>query len=211
MQEFPKKVQLRREITVIYSKVGMADQRQLVERIVAGDKNSFRALVKDYQRLVSHIVFRMIPPGPDREDLCQEVFVKVYQNLRNFRFDAKLSTWIARITYNSCLNFLDKKHLPLYDDLVEEDRPFEPAAPDDSARPDRAYESSRTGEIVRNEISRLPAVYKTLITLYHLEQMSYTEIGRIMNMPEGTVKSYLFRARKMLKGRLQAVYRGERS
>lgn len=209
LQKFPKKVQLRPVPTVNYGRVCMADQRQLVERIVAGDKNSFRALVKDYQRLVSHIVFRMIPPGPDREDLCQEVFVKVYQNLRNFRFDAKLSTWIARITYNSCLNFLDKKRLPLYDDLAEENRPFEPASPDDTTRPDRAYESSRTGEIVRNEINRLPAVYKTLITLYHLEQMSYIEIGRIMNLPEGTVKSYLFRARKMLKGRLQTVYRGE--
>jgi RNA polymerase sigma factor (sigma-70 family) len=189
----------------------MADQKQLVERIIAGDKNLFRELVKDHQRLVSHIVFRMIPPGPDREDLCQEVFVKVYQNLGKFRFDAKLSTWIARITYNSCLNFLDKKHLPLYDDLAEDDRPFEPAAPDDASRPDRAYESGRTGEIVRGEINRLPAVYKTLITLYHLEQMSYSEIGRIMKLPEGTVKSYLFRARKMLKGRLQAVYHGDQS
>jgi RNA polymerase sigma factor (sigma-70 family) len=189
----------------------MADQRQLVERILARDKGSFRELVKNHQRLVSHIVFRMIPPGPDREDLCQEVFVKVYQNLGRFRFDAKLSTWIARITYNSCLNFLDKKQLPLYDDLTEEDRPFEPAAPDSEARPDRVYESGRTGEIVRGEINRLPAVYKTLITLYHLEQMSYAEIGRIMNLPEGTVKSYLFRARKMLKGRLQAVFHGEKS
>ncbi len=189
----------------------MTDQRQLVKRIVAGEKNAFRDLVKDHQRLVSHIVFRMIPPGPDREDLCQEVFVKVYQNLGNFRFDTKLSTWIARITYNSCLNFLDKKQLPLYNDLAEDDRPFEPAAPDGSARPDRAYESSRTGEIVRNEINRLPPAYKTLITLYHLEQMSYTEIGRIMNLPEGTVKSYLFRARRILKGRLQAVYHGEKS
>ncbi len=189
----------------------MADQKQLVEHILAGDKNSFRELVKNHQRLVSHIVFRMIPAGPDREDLCQEVFVKVYQNLGNFRFDAKLSTWIARISYNTCLNFLDKKHLPLYDDLADEDRPFEPAAPDDASRPDRAYESGRTGEIVREEINRLPAVYKTLITLYHLEQMSYTEIGRIMKLPEGTVKSYLFRARKMLKGRLRAVYHGEES
>jgi len=206
-----KKVQLCPSMPVNYIKVCMTDQKQLVERILSGDKNSFRELVKNHQRLVSHIVFRMIPSGQDREDVCQEVFVKVYQNLGNFRFDAKLSTWIARITYNSCLNFLDKKQLPLYDDLAEEDRPFEPAAPDDASRPDRAYESSHTGEIVRDEINRLPAVYKTLITLYHLEQMSYAEIGRIMKMPEGTVKSYLFRARKMLKGRLEAVYNGEKS
>ncbi len=178
---------------------------------MAGDKNSFREVVRAHQRLVSHIVFRMIPSDPDREDLCQEVFVKVYQNLGNFRFDAKLSTWIARIAYNTCLNFLEKKRLPLYDDLADENRPFEPAAPEGSSRPDRAYESGRTGEIVRGEIDHLPPVYKTLVTLYHLEQMSYAEIGQIMKLPEGTVKSYLYRARKMLKGRLKSVYQGEQS
>jgi RNA polymerase sigma factor (sigma-70 family) len=187
----------------------MTDPKELVEHILAGDQDSFRVLIKQYQRLVSHVVFRMIPAGPDQEDLCQEVFVKVYQHLGRFRFDSKLSTWIARIAYNTCLNFLDKKKLPLYDDLVSEERSFEPIAPDESARPDLGFEAAETGVILQKEIERLPAVYKTIVTLYHLDQMSYSEIADIMKMPEGTVKSYLFRARKMLKDGLLKKYQRE--
>jgi len=138
----------------------MVEQKELVEQILAGDKNAFRLLIDRYRRLVSHVVFRMIPPGPDREDMCQEVFVKVYQNLNRFRFDAKLSTWIARIAYNNCLNFLEKKKLPLYDDLSTDDNPYEPAASEESSRPDRQYESATAGELVRTEIKRLPPAYK---------------------------------------------------
>ncbi len=187
----------------------MADSSKLVEQILAGDKNSFRTLIKQYQRLVSHVVFRMIPAGPDQEDVSQEVFVKVYQNLTRFRFDSKLSTWIARIAYNTSLNFLDKKKLPLYDDLGDEDHQFEPIAPDQEARPDLSFEAVQTGSIIQKEIERLPAVYKTMVTLYHLDQMSYAEIAGIMKMPEGTVKSYLFRSRKMLKERLLKKYQRE--
>jgi RNA polymerase sigma-70 factor (ECF subfamily) len=187
----------------------MADHRKLVEHILAGDQNSFRVLITQYQRLVSHVVFRLIPPGPDQEDICQEVFVKVYQHLGNFRFDSKLSTWIARIAYNTCLNHLEKKKIPLYDDLGPEDREFEPAATDEASRPDFSVESDETKRILQKEIEKLPAVYKTIVTLYHLDYMSYAEIAKTMKMPEGTVKSYLFRARKMLKDKLMTSFARE--
>ena len=188
----------------------MADPKALVEQILAGDQDSFRTLIQQYQRLVSHIVFRLIPAGPDQEDLSQEVFIRVYQHLDRFRFDSKLSTWIARITYNTCLNFLEKKKLPLYDDLTaESDRDFEPTAPDEVARPDFAFEAAETGTILQKEIARLPPVFKTVLTLYHLDQMSYVEIADIMNLPVGTIKSHLFRARKKLKERLLTRYQRE--
>lgn len=187
----------------------MVDQQELVRRILSGDKDSFRELVHDYQRLVSHFVFRMIPAGPDQEDLCQEVFIKVYTHLDRFRFDSKLSTWIARIAYNTCLNFLDKKKLPLYDDLGDENTSFEPAIDDIRDRPDFHFESAETGVILREEIDRLPAIYKTVMTLFHFDHMSYAEIADIMNMPEGTIKSYLFRARQTLKDRLLATFERE--
>ena len=187
----------------------MSDSKQLVEQILAGDKDSFRTLISQYQRLVSHVVFRMIPAGPDQEDVSQEVFVKVYQNLSGFRFDSQLSTWIARIAYNTSLNFLEKKKLPLYDDLGDEDRQYEPVAPEEETRPDLCLEATETGSIIKEEIEKLPAAYKTILTLYHLDQMSYAEIAAIMKMPEGTVKSYLFRSRKLLKERLLKKYQRE--
>lgn len=186
----------------------MAEERGLVEKILAGDKAAFRTLIVQNQRLVSHVVFRMVKSKSDREDICQEVFVKVYQNLGNFRFDSKLSTWIARIAYTTCLNFIDKKKLPLYDDLGDEDRNFEPVG-DDAERPDFRFADSELSDILKTEIDNIPPVYRTIVTLYHLDEMSYAEIAGIMKMPEGTVKSYLYRARKLLKERLLAKYKRE--
>ncbi|MFH1699389.1 MAG: sigma-70 family RNA polymerase sigma factor [Candidatus Zixiibacteriota bacterium] len=186
----------------------MIDSKRLVHKILAGNKSAFRDLINQYQRLVSHIVYRMIKRETDQEDICQEVFIKVYQNLGNFRFDCKLSTWIARISYTTCLNFLEKKKLPFYEDLGDEGSSFEPA---DSQvkRPDYQFAQKDISSILKQEIENIPPVYQTIVTLYHIDEMSYTEIADIMKMPEGTVKSYLFRARRMLKDKLLTKYNRE--
>lgn len=183
----------------------MTESNALVQKILAGDKNAFRTLIYENQRLVGHVVYRMVKSESDREDLCQEVFIKVYNNLGRFRFESKLSTWIARIAHNSCLNFLEKKKLPLYDDLGDEETKFEPVA-DVSFQPDITLSKNNLSAILKKEIDKLPALYKTIVTLFHLDEMSYAEIGQTMKLPEGTVKSYLFRARKVLKERLQTGY-----
>ncbi|MBD3219211.1 MAG: sigma-70 family RNA polymerase sigma factor [candidate division Zixibacteria bacterium] len=186
----------------------MHENRTLVERIKAGDNYAFERLIQKYQKLVSHIVFRMIPNQADREDLCQDVFFKVYKNLQNFRFDSKISTWIGRIAYNGCLNYLEKKRVPLYDDLTDDTKDFEQNISADPG-PDILAENKDLGDILRKEIDKLPVKYRTIITLYHLDEMSYTEIADVMGLPEGTVKSYLFRARKALKDSIESGYRDE--
>ncbi|MEE9442632.1 MAG: sigma-70 family RNA polymerase sigma factor [candidate division Zixibacteria bacterium] len=186
----------------------MIDLKKLVDSILAGNKAAFRDLINQTQRLVSHIVYRMIKRESDQEDICQEVFIKVYQNLGNFRFDCKLSTWIARIAYTTCLNFLEKKKLPFYEDLGDENKSFEPAD-GETKRPDYQFAQKDISAILRQEIDNIPPVYRTIVTLYHIDEMSYAEIADIMKMPEGTVKSYLFRARRMLKDRLLAKYNRE--
>jgi len=180
----------------------MHEDRIFVERILDGDEYAFERLIRNYQRLVSHIVFRMVNNQTDREDICQDVFVKVYKNLKGFRFDSKLSTWIGRITYNGCINYLEKKKIPLYDDITDETKDFE-QNPSYEPGPDKILEKKDISEMLKEEIEKLPTTYRAVITLYHLDEMSYNEISDIMKLPEGTVKSYLFRARKMLKDRLQ--------
>ncbi len=189
----------------------MADHRAIVEAILAGNREQFRVLVNDFQRLVSHIVFRMIPETLDREDVCQEVFVKVYQNLAGFRFGSKLSTWVAQIAYNTCLTTLGKKQLAIddgFDDRRDDSRPEWSA--EESSRPDYRCESDDTASVVRREIDQLPALPGTILVLFHLEGMSLQQIAEVFSMPEGTVKSHLFRARRLLKGRLNHVYQTER-
>ena len=188
------------------SKGDPKDDSSLIERILAGETDAFEEIIRDYGRLVNHIVYRMIPNITDREDICQDIFVKVYQNLASFRSDAKLSTWIGRITTNRCLDFLGKKSLPLADEAF--DKATESAI-DTEQRADDKAEMAEISVLLKNEINKLPAVYKTIITLYHLDENNYAEIGKILKMPEGTVKSYLFRARQMLRQQLSASYNQE--
>ena len=187
---------------------GPPESGALIDEILSGNKAAFRKLIEQNQRLVSHIIFRMVGDRQDREDLCQEVFVRVYRNLPNFRREAKLSTWIARIAYNIGLSFVEKKNVPLVDEtaLDYEDTDMDMPL---VATPDVITEQKAISGLVRDEIDKLPVYYKTALTLYHLDGMSYNEITDIMKVPEGTIKSYIFRGRKLLKERLLARYSRE--
>lgn len=186
----------------------MANSRDLIEKIKAGDTDSFRSLVKEYKRLVYNIVFRMVRNDADREDICQDVFVKVYQNLAGFQHESKLSTWIGRIAFNTCVNYLKKKKVPLYDDVSAEGDSIENSI-GEAKPPDDFTAEKDIANRLATEMSKLPAQLRTILTLYHVEEISYAEIAVIMNMPDGTIKSYLFRARKMLKERLMKKYHAE--
>lgn len=169
----------------------MNDQ-ELVGLILSGDHHAFRQLIKQYQRLVEHMVARLIDNDEDREELCQDVFLKVYESLGSFKFDSRLSTWIATIAYRRSINFLKKtKKRALEDDLDSVEYA--------EGISDGSVEDQDYAKFIRNLIDRMPVPYKTVLTLYHLDGFSYPEIVEIMNMPEGTVKNYLFRARARLK------------
>ncbi|MFH1942919.1 MAG: RNA polymerase sigma factor [bacterium] len=186
----------------------MTETRALIASIKAGNTAAYQSFIEKYKRLVIHIVFRMVSNATDREDLCQDVFVKVYQHLNAFRYQAKVSTWIAKIAYNTCINHLQKKKIPLFDDRTPETESLENVT-GNHALPDLFVEDQDVASRLQGEINRLDIRYRTILTLYHLEEMSYAEIGKIMDMPEGTVKSHLFRARKQLKEKLLSKYRIE--
>src|SRR5512137_1325047 len=90
----------------------------LLERVKAGDRWAYRTFIEKYQRLVAAIVFRMVYNAADREELSQEVFLKIFAHIGEFQGGAKVSSWIGRITSNTCINHLRKKRLPLFDDIA---------------------------------------------------------------------------------------------
>jgi RNA polymerase sigma-70 factor (ECF subfamily) len=143
----------------------------------------------------------MIRNAEDRKDAAQDIYLKAYKKLPAFKFESKLSTWIARIAFNTCIDDLRKKKLVLQHDIVEENvtepQPYNPT------------EQKELAEILKAETEKLPAVSRTLLTLFHNADLSYEEIGEITGMPSGTVKSYLFRARRALKNNLLAEYKKE--
>jgi RNA polymerase sigma factor (sigma-70 family) len=181
------------------------DERRLVTEILAGDSAAFERFIDKYKALVAHVVYRMIVGVEDREDICQEVFMKTYRSLAGFRFGARLSTWVARVAYNTCINHLEKKrevrldeYLPTLESLDD--------LPAQVAGPDRVAEERDIARKLQAEIAGLPVRYRVILTLFHMDGMTYDEIGSIMDLPEGTVKSHLFRARKHLKARLTRKY-----
>lgn len=186
----------------------MDADREIINRITCGERRAFETLVTKHQRLVSHIVFRMIPNGADREDICQEVFISVFQKLSKFRFECQLSSWISRIAYNRCLNHLQKRQVPLFEDKSAEGLTVD-SCPGNSQAPDCWEEQRDCSRRVNEEIDRLPLQYGLVLTLHHLCEMGYSEIARITEQPEGTVKSHIYRARKLLKERLMARYQPE--
>ncbi len=185
-----------------------ADTKILVENVLAGDRVAFNTLIELHQRLVLHVVYRMVSNRSDVEDICQDVFIKVYQHLPTFKFGSKLSTWIAKIAFNTTLNFLEKKKAVLFDDFSPDAFGLDNISCDQSG-PDENIVDGEAASILQDEINRLPVHYRTIITLYHLHELSYKEIGEIMELPEGTVKSYLFRARRLLKDKLTLKYQTE--
>ncbi|QXV63691.1 sigma-70 family RNA polymerase sigma factor [Mucilaginibacter sp. 21P] len=176
----------------------MYTDKVLIDKILAGNLGAYKQLVQEHERLVTHMVARVIGNDEDIKDVSQEEFIKVYQNLSKFNYQAKLSTWIAKIAYSSSINYIKKYnnknvvHLDLKEnDLTEHETP------------EHILNLKSEAAFLQYLISKLPLAYRTILTLYHLNEFSYQEIEDITGMPEGTVKNYLYRARKMLKVRLQ--------
>jgi RNA polymerase sigma-70 factor (ECF subfamily) len=191
-------------------------EREMVEQVLEGDREAFLAFIDRYERLVKHVVFRMVDDDRDREELCQDVFMRAYRYLGDFRFESKVSTWLARIARNTCLNHLEKKEMPLYADHApapDDESPDARAAlnriedPDEDVA-DAASDRERRA-LVREGIKTLSEHYRTALTLYHLEGMSVSQISDVMDNPEGTVKSHLYRGRKKLKDWLLDRYSQE--
>lgn len=185
------------------------NEAELIEQILAGNENAFRYLVSANQRLVLHIVGRIIKRQEDVEDICQEVFMKVFGQIRKFRGNSRLSTWIATIAYNTSITHVRSKsrknEYAMDEELI---RQFEKS---DEGLGQKNLEKAEAQKLLLDMIEKLPLNYRTVITLFHLEEFSYKEIEEITGMPEGTIKSYLSRARKLLKEKLEVLVLNEKT
>jgi RNA polymerase sigma factor (sigma-70 family) len=188
------------------------EDKHLVNRVLRGDTRAFGIIIKNTENLVAQIVFKMVPVAEDRKDLAQDIYLKTFHNLGGFKFESKLSTWIARIAYNSCLSWIEKKKLLLPGNLHDEenhDTPITTLYHKSVQDSESLISQKELSGILKKEIEGLPVIYRTLITLFHHESMSYEELSQVTGLPEGTVKSSLFRARKMLKEKLLSKYQKE--
>ncbi|MDR6564401.1 MULTISPECIES: sigma-70 family RNA polymerase sigma factor [unclassified Arcicella] len=184
------------------------DDHRLVSAVLNGDRHAFGLIIRQTERLVSQMTFKMINNPGDRKDIAQDVYLKVFKNLSDFQFKSKLSTWIGQITYNTCLHYIEKKKLVLLENFGQEDDTLENQLKSESHNDmEEVMLGKELANILNAEIDLLPPLYKTLISLYHQEELSYIEIAEITSLPEGTVKNYIFRARKTLKESILSKYK----
>ena len=144
----------------------------------------------------------------DVEDICQEVFIKVFRKMKNFRGDSRLSTWIAKIAYNTSISHV-RKHRK--DETSYDENPGLVVNEKEGEATHKIVEREEAKRFLLEKIEELPVHYRTVLTLFHLEEFSYKEIEEITEMPEGTIKSYLSRARKILKEKLEKVVEIEKT
>jgi RNA polymerase sigma-70 factor (ECF subfamily) len=189
---------------------GENEDMRLVKAVLSGGRGDFEELVRRHERLVRHIVMPMAGSAEDGEDLMQDVFMKVYGHLGAFRFESKLSTWIGNIAFNAAARHRAKR-LREKGGGIETSRVVPggpergPAKPDIEATPDEAPSPVET--LVRAEerrrlmeaVMRLPEIQRSILLLFHQDDQSLIEIGRMLELPVNTVKSHLFRARRKLK------------
>lgn len=182
-------------------------EAQFIARLVARDESAFNELVLTYERRVYGLVFRMLGRRDEAEDLAQEVFVQVFKAIDQFRGESKLSTWIYRIAVNLCKNrtkYNARRHAGEQDDIdaMAERVPLtaaRAATVGDVGRPDELVEGMQLEVIVKRSIQRLEPEFREALILADVEDMPYEEISQIMNVPVGTVKSRIHRARAQLK------------
>ena len=183
------------------------NEKALVERARSGDIEAFEKLIEGCQKKVFNIAFRMIGNYDDANELAQEVFLKAFRSIKKFKGDSLFSTWIYKVTANVCLDEIrrrkNKRVFSLDEEVEYGDGDLKRQIPDNAPTPDVEVEINEIKKVVNKSIQELPNDYKSIIILRDIQGLSYDEISKIFDCPEGTVKSRINRARQALKKILQ--------
>lgn len=168
----------------------------LVRSAAGGNSRAFAELVKRYHRRVSALGMSFFKNSADTEDFVQDVFIKVYTKLKDFRSESRFSTWLLRIGYTTAINSIKrrKEYLPLGDETLLWDQDY---------TPEEMQMRRLTIEAVRESITELPERFAVCLDMYFFYDMAYGDICEVTGLPLNTVKSHIFRAKKLLKEKLE--------
>jgi RNA polymerase sigma-70 factor (ECF subfamily) len=182
------------------------DERALVERCRTGDDTAFGELVDRYKNLVYGLVYRLASDRSMADDLAQDVFLKVHRGLPYFRGEARLSTWMYRIVQNVCSQARSRR-LP----DVSYDHPREDGPRREPASIDRTVQDLELRDRLEKAIAQLPESYRMLVAAHYLQGVQYEALAETLNMPLGTVKTHLYRAKRRLRELLTDPQGGPRA
>lgn len=171
------------------------DDQILITAIEKGDTKAYAQLVDRYKDLVYTLAIRMLKHKEEAEEVAQDTFIKVFKSLGKFKGDSKFSTWIYKVTYNTCLDRI-KKNKKHFNNVAIDEYTFNKLDTIDNALDNIIKEEKST--LIKQCINKLPEDSSALLTLFYFEELSLDEISKIINLEANTVKVKLFRARKKL-------------
>lgn len=179
----------------------MINEKELIRRAKNGEKSAFEEIIGLYEKKVFSTIYYMVKNEHEVEDIAQEVFVKIYKNLKNFKEESSLYTWIYRITINVCIDEIKKKKNVVYIDekLQTDEGEVEFQLEDESKGPDELAEDEELKRKLTECIRKLPVDQSTMIILRDIKGFTYMEIAEMTKTNLGTVKSKINRARASLK------------
>ena len=187
----------------------MLDDQQLVEQVLAGDDDAFATLVQLHQTAVYNIAYRMVGQCDTAQSLTQETFLRAFRALDTFDLNRPFGPWLYRIATNLSINWIKRARLPTVSietppkfDRAESE-PFD--IPDSSAEPAERFAQAEMQAELRQVVVSLPVEYRSVIELRHFQELNYVEIASTLKLPVSTVKTRLFRARRMLRDRLESL------
>ncbi len=174
---------------------------KLVERAVAGDQGAYRSLMEKYETPLYYHLLKMVKDKEQVRDLVQEAFMKAFDNLESYNTNYAFSTWLYRITTNHTIDYLRKKKLQttsIDEPVKTKEGEMNIQLEDEHSETDRKIIRKQRSDIIHEAIEDLPEKYRVVIKLRHFEELSYDEISEQLDLPLGTVKAHIFRAREML-------------
>jgi RNA polymerase sigma-70 factor (ECF subfamily) len=189
----------------------VTDEQLLIERAQRGEMDAFRDLVERSKINVYRLAYDLTGNRHDAEDLSQDVFIKAYRSLQKFRGDAKWSTWLYRITVNTCMDQRKLKsytHMTYKNDIENESEAVTHDDQHKSVRPDRAAEAGLIQQHIEQALNQLSTQERAVFVLRHYNDLPLKQIAETLDIAEGTVKSFLFRAVQRLQKEL-AFYRND--
>ncbi len=182
------------------------EDRATVREALAGDQRAYERLVGKYQGPLRRHVGKMVRDQQQVDDLVQEAFVKAFGSIESYNPDYAFSTWLYRIATNHTIDYIRKKKLPtrsIDKPIQTRDGELQMELPDSTYRPDKAVVRDQRNAILREAIEALPPKYHRVIVMRHQEEMAYDEIATELDLPLGTVKAHIFRARALLNKTLR--------
>ncbi len=177
------------------------EDTRLIHDALRGVQSAYKQLMHKYHDPIFNLIYRIVHNREQVEDLTQETFVKAFASLKNFNEEFAFSTWLYKIATNSTIDYIRKRKLETFSidkpvGLDEGEYRFE--LPDTTFQPDKSIMQGQRTRLIEEAISSLPEKYKRVIILRHTEERDYAEIAKILNLPIGTVKAHIFRARELL-------------